>query len=111
VAQLSSATGPASEPKGLSVNDECIFQMCNQSEGNSVEVINIAENRPFATLKTVVNAAQNVLDCLLFGIISYFDLRRSGFTGIGTLNGLHIHLLRFTGKASGTQYLECATSK
>ena len=32
----------------------------------------------------------------------YIDLRRSGFDGIGTFNGLYIHLLRFTGRASGT---------
>jgi hypothetical protein len=85
--------------------------MRNQSGGSSVEVINIGEKRPFQMLKTVVNAAQNALDSLLFGIIFYFDLRRSGIHGIGTLNELYIHLLRFTGKASGTQHLECATSK
>jgi hypothetical protein len=72
--------GSASEPKGSGLNDECFFQMRTESGGSSVEVINIAEKRLFAPLKTAVNAVQNALDCLLFGIIFYFDLRRSGLT-------------------------------
>jgi hypothetical protein len=84
--------------------------MRDKSGGSTVEVINVGEKPPFATLKTVVNAAQNVLGCSLTGIVFYFDLRRSGFDGVGTLNGMYIHLLRFTGTASGTQQLEWATS-
>ena len=58
------------------------------------------------TRYTVVNAALNVLDCLSIGIVFYFELRRSGFDGIETINGLHNQPLRFTGLASGTHHLE-----
>jgi hypothetical protein len=85
--------------------------MRNKPGGSSVEVINFAEKRPFATLYNLDNAAQNALAGSLIGIDFYFDLRRSGFDGIGTLNGLYVHPLRLTGRASGTQHLEFATSK
>ena len=84
-----------------------LFQCVTKSGESFVEVINIGRKLPFATLYTVVNAAHNVLECLLIGIVFfYFDLRRSGFDDIGAFKGLYIRLLRFTGSASGTRHLE-----
>ncbi len=106
VALFSCATGSASEPKSSSSNKQCFFKCVIKSGESFVEVINIARKLPFATLYSIVDAAHNVLDCLLIEIVFHFDLRRSGFDGIGTFNGLYIHLLRFTGKASGTHHLQ-----
>ena len=65
------------------VQTNSAFKCVIKSGESFVEVINIARKLPYATLYTVVDAAHNVLECLLIGIVFYFDLRRSGFDGIG----------------------------
>ncbi len=81
VALFSCATGSASEPKSSSSNKQCFFNCVTKSGESFVKVINIARKLPFATRYTVVNAAHNLLDCLLSGIVFYFVLSRCGFDG------------------------------
>ena len=77
VALFSCATGSASEPQGSSSNKQCFFKRVTKAGESFVEVINTARKLPFATLHAVVNAAHNVLDCLLIGIV--FLLRPASF--------------------------------
>ena len=73
--------GSPSEPKSSSSNKQCFVNCVTKSGESFVEVINVVRKFPFATRYTVVNAAHNLLDCLLIGIVFYFDLSRCGFDG------------------------------